>query len=256
MASSSEAGCCPPGSVGPKPSAGADEVQRVEVEGKEYFVVGSGERGVLLVPDVFGPHSGRTLRVAETLAKEGFNVLVPNLFTEWAPDPPTDGTSVMKWIPEHPYSLFESDLEGALTYLKEQRGAKVVGAMGFCWGVWAFFKLATSKDKVVCGVGCHPSLRIEHFFNGDNSADALAAATHCPMLLLPAGNDPEHVQPGGSVVKVLESLPHGGETKVVPFPDMAHGWVNRGDVKDEKISAEVERALHECAIPYLKKYVR
>ena len=41
-----------------------------------------------------------------------------------------------------------------------------------------------------------------------------------PVLLMPAGDDPDNVKPGGDVASLVEGK--GGASVV--FPDMKHGW--------------------------------
>lgn len=255
-ASSSAAGCCPPGSEGPLSDQGSgNAVTSVVSDGSEYFVAGSGKLGLLVIPDIWGPSSGRLKQIVEFFANEGFNVLMPTLFNAWVPDPPQGQDAIMAWIKSHPFDSFKQRLEDARQYLIQERGAEVIGAIGFCWGCWAIFNLSKKDGALACGVHAHPSLRIEHMFNGEGSADDLARKTRCPHLLMPAGNDPDHVQKDGSVIKVLKELPHGSTSRVEPFPEMIHGWVNRGDLSFVKVKRDVDRALLEIALPFLRQHL-
>jgi hypothetical protein len=36
------------------------------------------------------------------------------------------------------------------------------------------------------------------------------------------------------------------------FPEMVHGWTVRGDVKDENVKRDVEKAIHLCTDYFAK----
>merc|ERR1712151_1010785 len=113
-----------------------------------------------------------------------------------------------------------------MSWLKE-KGVTSVGALGHCWGVWALSKAAASEVPLKCGVGPHPSTKVESLaFGGDEKA--MLSQVRMPLLLLPAGNDGATYKPGGEIANILAS--YGGSTH--DYPDMAHGWTTRGDLRD------------------------
>jgi dienelactone hydrolase len=50
----------------------------------------------------------------------------------------------------------------------ESKGIKEYFGIGFCWGVWSAFKLATKYEGFKAIAGPHPSLGAESKFYGGN----------------------------------------------------------------------------------------
>lgn len=53
-----------------------------------------------------------------------------------------------------------------INYL-EEKSHKHFFVIGFCWGVWFSFKMATLFERITAIGGMHPSLGIEKFLGGD-----------------------------------------------------------------------------------------
>eukprot|EP00913_Durusdinium_trenchii_P009231 g8677.t1 len=56
-----------------------------------------------------------------------------------------------------------------------------------------------------------------------------------PVLLMPAGNDPENLKEGGAIATSI--CKKGGQT------DMEHGWCCRGDLSVPAVKRDVELAM-------------
>merc|ERR1712060_885150 len=97
-----------------------------------------------------------------------------------------------------------------------------------------------------CGVGPHPSTKLEGVFGGDEQA--MMEKVNMPMLLMPAGNDPDNLKEGGALAEDVAKK--GG--KSVTFPEMSHGWVARGDLNDATVARDVKAAM-ELAVPFFKE---
>jgi hypothetical protein len=54
-------------------------------------------------------------------------------------------------------------------------------------------------------------------------------------------NDPPFVKPGGSTI--TELVKTSPRSKAYEFKNMQHGFVNRGDVNDESVRANVKKAI-------------
>merc|ERR1712176_452260 len=80
-----------------------------------------------------------------------------------------------------------------------------------------------------CGVGMHPSTRLEGAFGGNEQE--MMEQVPVPLLLMPAGNDPDTLKEGGTIAEVVAKK--GGKT--ITFPEMSHGWVARGDLADPAV---------------------
>ncbi len=65
----------------------------------------------------------------------------------------------------------------------------------------------------------------------------------CPAFLYPAGNDVPNIKEGGELVKILQDKHGVANSGTLEFPEMIHGWVVRGDLNDEKVKRDTEKAL-------------
>jgi len=134
--------------------------------------------------------------------------------------------------------------------LLKSKGVTKIGAIGFCWGAYGVLKLSAEK-KIDVGVTCHPSLRIGQMFF-EESEETQCSKAGCPIAFYPAGNDPNHYR-DGTLAKIVEA--NGFECAAEDFPDMAHGWVPRGDTKDDKVSRDVKKCL-ESSTAFFDKYLK
>ena len=70
--------------------------------------------------------------------------------------------------------------------------------------------------------------------------------------MLPAGNDPDNIKPGGEIIKLLES--NGVPVEVKEYPNQVHGYMARADLKEAESVKDVEDAMKR-ACSFLKKYL-
>lgn len=61
---------------------------------------------------------------------------------------------------------------------------------------------------------------------------------------MPAGNDPDYVKDKGEVIEILAKRFGPELTGTTTFPDMVHGYVVRGDMKDEKVARDFHQTIH------------
>mmetsp|Transcript_32629 Transcript_32629/g.91642 ORF Transcript_32629/g.91642 Transcript_32629/m.91642 type:complete len:245 (+) Transcript_32629:88-822(+) len=234
--------CCPAGSwpACKAPDAYEPKGTTDKIGDLPIYHVGQGEKGVLLLPDVFGWSSnlGRLCGIADTLADQGFQVLMSDPFYG---DTAAGKPDVLAWILTHPWEKNVATDIGACMKFLGDKGCTRIGSVGFCWGVWANCKAASSGVPLKCIVGPHPSTRLEGAFGRDEQA--MMEKVEVPVLLMPAGNDPETLKPGGAIAEALAKK--GG--KSIPFPDMAHGWCARGDLSNPDVARDNEAAVkHMC----------
>ena len=86
-------------------------------------------------------------------------------------------------------------------------------------------------------------MSLEERIFGGNPAK-VAEKVKCPILLMPAGNDPPIYRTGGDVLETLKS--NNSKSNFIDFPNMQHGWVSRGDVSDPDTKEAVQKALTEA----------
>ena len=248
--------CCPPDST---PYLAPD----YEVKGRDtatpegyvcYLSSPSSESslGLLLIPDIYGYHGGRTMSIADYFAASGMTVLVPKLLT-----PPLhggiDGDGVgpaasreeyLPWMKTLVWEEMRPKMASFLGHLKSS-GVEKVSLLGFCWGSWAVFRTAAEFPGISAAAAVHPSVQVEEMAFG-GSVEALSRQVHVPTLVLPAGNDPDMYRAGGVVVEALKANnPQSSWND--DFRDMVHGWVPRGDVSDANTAAKVKLAMEQVA---------
>jgi dienelactone hydrolase len=158
----------------------------------------------------------------------------------------------------------KDDIVSCFAFLSETYNIKSsdVGAVGFCWGVWAMTK-ACEMNLFHCGVGFHPSIKIESMvFGGDQEAIVKKAADNTPLLFCVAGNDLENLKDGGELAQIIiasskskhTSEDHKAAPRCVEFPEMMHGWVSRGDTSIDKVKGDAEASL-KLAVDFLRHWM-
>ena len=65
--------------------------------------------------------------------------------------------------------------------------------------------------------------------------EKIVSTVRCPQLLLPAGNDADMVKEDGEVIKLLREKEFGDDCSVHTYPEMAHGFMCRGDVQRPEV---------------------
>ncbi len=70
---------------------------------------------------------------------------------------------------------------------------------------------AAEVPRLRCVVGVHPSLQNGWKLYGEESEEKLCEAVTCPVLFLPAGNDPAAVKRGGHQLAILKAKPFGAD---------------------------------------------
>ena len=102
---------------------------------------------LLVCPDVWGWNGGRVRAIADSLAAEGYFVVVGKFLSTPALDGGTDGDALppggafsMDWIKNFPWSSQQSKVHNALAYCKTRVAALApsltckFGVVGFCYG--------------------------------------------------------------------------------------------------------------------------
>ena len=243
--------CCPDGSW---PALTVDTerelcgtVENLESTGlKIYYVPPQQETdtniAVIVLYDVYGFKGGRIKSCCDQIAKAtGFHVVMPDVYGDEKSIADLGGFAnpdAQKWLSQFSNEDVGKKLDGVYEFLKG-KGAAKFGALGFCWGAYPVFAESAS-GRIQAGASCHPSLKIgEMFF--DHSVTEQAKAVTCPILLCPAGNDPDNVKPNGDVQKLIQEK--GISCEITEFPEMQHGWVPRGDATNEAVARDVKKSI-------------
>lgn len=242
------------------------------------------QKALCVLTDVYGLQS-RLFAICDKLATElRFTVVALDTFRGQTKDNHME--DFVEWLRWHP---FESDVDSAIEK-EENRSAIIypvkddivscfeflaetykikssdVGAVGFCWGVWAMTK-ACEMNLFRCGVGFHPSIKIESMvFGGDQEAIVRNAADNAPLLFCVAGNDLDNLKPskGGELAQIImassksrhasSSDDHKAAPRCVEFPEMIHGWVSRGDTRIDKVREDASASLN-LAVDFFRHWM-
>jgi dienelactone hydrolase len=200
-------------------------------------------RAIIMLHDVWGMDSGRQKAMCDQFAAEGYLVVMPDMYR----GVPLDSISNLKaFASKFPISTVQDDIFNCVIPHLQKQGVTSIGMIGFCWGPWAIMKLCADDravDVVKIGVNCHPSFKLEELVWDRDPVD-MARHILVPQLLLSAKNDADYVQTGGAVDAIMKELKDiGKDCRVHSFPDMSHGWVNRGDLTDANVMRDFKKAM-------------
>ncbi|TMW61457.1 hypothetical protein Poli38472_012648 [Pythium oligandrum] len=240
--------CCPPGSE-PARATSPHDGEVKQFGQTSLYVAGpaTAKVGVLAFPDIYGWGSGHTKQDADRLGQEGYAVVLVDLTKgDYIKESDEVGDVLGGWLAQTDYNmLVKPSIDDAIAYLKQVAQVEHIVSYGYCYGAWVGARLATESPSPIKGnVSFHPSWLIENMVSGGpGTVEKLAEAINAPQLVLSASNDPENIRPGGSVEKILKAKPDVSVlSEVADFEYVKHGWVNRGDLSDDKVKATAEDA--------------
>ncbi|TMW64446.1 hypothetical protein Poli38472_013068 [Pythium oligandrum] len=184
---------------------------------------------------------------ADRLGQEGYVVVIVDV-TKGDYFKEDDDIKVLigEWLIRTDYStVLKPSIDDAIAYLKQEAQVDHILSYGYCYGAWIGARLSTDSPPRIEGhVSFHPSWLTENSTNGGpGTMEKMTEAIKVPQLLLSGSNDPAQFHPGNSVEKILKANPTIGVlSQVVDYEYVKHGWVNRGDLSDEKVKAAADDA--------------
>ncbi|KAG5188506.1 Alpha/Beta hydrolase protein [Tribonema minus] len=201
---------------------------------QEVYFSGSGPRAICIVYDIFGL-SPQAKQVCDKLADAGFSVAMPDFARgqPWLLEnfPPKDQGEFMAWVGKHDFdAVIRPDMERVQAHMRETMGAKVFGAIGFCWGGSIATKAACAQGLVAAGAAVHYAFITPELVEG----------VCVPLCLLPSGDDPDTAP----LKEVLDKKPFGAACVYHRFEDMHHGFcAARGDWSQPLIAQRASEAV-------------
>jgi dienelactone hydrolase len=148
---------------------------------------------------------------------------------------------LMAFIGRHSKEIRWPEVKASAQELKKKYSK--VGAIGFCYGGWACFKLAADTSLIDAVSTAHPSLLDK----------AEVDAVKQPVQILAPENDFAYTEELKKYT--LETLPKTGVSwEYIYFPGMQHGFAARGDPNDPKQKEALERAKRS-AVNFLTEYL-
>jgi dienelactone hydrolase len=134
-------GCCPPGSWPALQTTYEPKGEVFQIGGVPIYHIGQGKRVVIIITDIFGAFTGRNQSIADTFANWGYNVYVPEILSEVYKDDLTR-EKILPYIKGLDQVKMRATFASLIAHL-ESEGHEKYFAIGFCWGVWKAFRLAT-----------------------------------------------------------------------------------------------------------------
>ncbi|KAI0698376.1 alpha/beta-hydrolase [Cytidiella melzeri] len=208
------------------------------------------DKVLLYIPDVFGVQLPNHQLLADDYARNGFKVVVPDIFDEPCPpdalDPGSD-FDLMKWFGPNGPHVTEPRIRKVLAALKSS-GITRVGALGYCYGARTSFNLAFENAVDAVAVS-HPSL-LEMPEDAEKYLSSKA-----PLLINSCTIDPQFPQEKQEKADAIL-----GEGKFAPgykrtfWEGCTHGFAVRGDLSDPKVKAGKEGAF-KANVEWMIKYL-
>ncbi|KAG9410915.1 hypothetical protein AC1031_018942 [Aphanomyces cochlioides] len=240
--------CCPPDSLPPLYTASASAPTKIGSVDVFFYDNPASSNLVLVFPDVFGPDCGRTKENCVKLSAFYKVVLV-----DLAPPYIVELSEIPEWAKARPIESLVPKINDVVRHYQSAYKLDKIAAMGYCWGAWIVAKYSSVPSNVlVAGIGFHPARRIEDLFHGRGSAAKIAETILVPQFFLPGGNDPPYLKSGQEADKTLQA--RGIPARVRDFPQVLHGWVNRGDLNDPVVAEGFRAAWDDEALPFLRQY--
>jgi len=209
------------------------------------------DKVLLYLTDVFGAEFLNNQLLADDFARNGFKVIMPDLFNR---DPipesafdPSSGFSIPEWLLKHGTEQTRSIIDKVIAALKEQ-GVKDIGATGYCYGARGVFDLAFD-GQIKASVVSHPSL----LKNPDDLESY--SKTNIPLLINSCTIDqqfPKEFQDKADEILGGGKFAPGYEQKL--WEGCTHGFMVRGDPNDPKSKAGKEGGF-KASVEFLIKYL-
>ncbi|PVI00604.1 alpha/beta-hydrolase [Periconia macrospinosa] len=209
---------------------------------KKTYVTGSSKKAaIIILHDIFGWTFTNLRLLADHFAKEAdATVYLPDFFDGEVIEPDTMENpekraqfDVMAFIGRNSKDLRFPEIKKFSQALKAEYPK--VGAIGYCWGAWAAFRLGADPTLIDAISMAHPSL-VE-----TSEIDAVKV----PVQILAPETDPAFTpELKAHANKVIPTL--GVYYEYVYFPGLTHGFAAKGDVTDEKQKFGLEKAKRDA----------
>lgn len=137
----------------------------IDIDGLRVYKIGKGKKVLVMFEDIFGIDSGRHMAVADTYAKLGFKVYLPQLLQPAYNGSIADVPKIYQVVQQQVVDKIHAKYEKLRNHLKDE-GVEKVFAAGFCWGAWAAFRLSKQFGGIIAIAAVHPSINVQLFYGG------------------------------------------------------------------------------------------
>ena len=225
-----------------------------DLDGLRCYFVGSGEKAVIVFPDIFGYDFWLMRLMCKLIADNGYFVAFPDIFhgDSWPPELEfgENFSNLFKWLKKFPWhSKVKPDAHKLVNHLKS-RGCTSIGSFGFCCGAYLVLHLS-ADESLNCGLSLHPSYEIPAIY--DESLDEMAKLIKCPQYLCVSGGESPTFSKGGNVYEILEEK-FGEKNGHKSFPEMNHAFfIPDEEVEDEARVTKEVKIVMKGIIEFLRK---
>jgi len=203
--------------------------------------------GIVLIQEVLGVNDNMR-RTADEYAKEGYLVLVPDLYWRLEPGVELDSEIKEQWTKA--FSLLQAfdldsgleDLKASLAFLRQYPSSTdKVGSVGFCLGGKLAYFMAARTDA---------DANVSYY--GVDIDKNLAEATKIqkPLLLHVSAND-EYVSPDAQAT-IQQGLKGNPLVTIYRYEGVNHGFSRAGSSAYRKEAAEL---AHDRTLAFLKQHL-
>ncbi|KAI1793482.1 alpha/beta-hydrolase [Ganoderma leucocontextum] len=210
------------------------------------------DKVVLFLADAFGLKLENNKLLADDFARNGFKVVMPDIFDD-EPAPinafsPGVTFDIGAWIGRHPPTRANVIVHAVIDALKAE-GVTKFGSLGYCYGGRLCFDLAFTGDVHVVATS-HPSL-----LQAPADLQKYFEVAKAPLLINAAEVDQQF--PAESRKAADEIF---GDGKFAPgysqtyWPGCIHGFAVRGDLSKPEVKAGKEGAF-KASVEWLQKYL-
>jgi len=214
------------------------------------YVTGDNKNvAILIIHDIFGWTLPNVRLIADHYAKEAnATVYIPDFFGGEVVEPDTMSNpenakkfDTGAFIGRNSKEIRWPEIKASAQDLKKQYSK--VGAMGFCYGGWAVFKLAADPSLVDAISTAHPSILEKSEIE----------SVKVPVQILAPENDQMYTAELKQAT--FEILPKTGvQWEYVYFAGLSHGFAARGNPNDKKQKDGLERAKRSV-VHFFKEYL-
>jgi carboxymethylenebutenolidase len=202
---------------------------------------------IVLIQEILGVNQNMR-QTADDFAKEGYLVLVPDLY--WRLEPGVQLDSEDKEQFAKGFELLQSfdldsgveDLKASLSFLRQYPSSTgKVGSVGFCLGGKLAYLMATRTDA---------DANVSYYGVDIDKYLAEATKIHKPLILHMSGND-EYVSPGAQTT-IQQELKDNPFVTIYRYEGVSHGFSRAGSSAYRQEAAEL---AGDRTLAFLKQHL-